>query len=514
MAVKLIEPESSSKSHFDTRHLTADIKGRSVRGGAATILGHGATFIIHSASTVILARLLVPADFGLIAMVSAITGFVALFRDIGLSMATIQKAEINHEQVSTLFWVNVGAGALMAIVVGALAPAIAWFYNEPRLTLVTLSLALVFLIGGLTIQHNALLKRQMRFLAVEIIHIASSLISVGIAIVAAVMGAGYWALVIMQGASALGIAIGAWVVCDWRPGRPVRGVGAKKMLVFGGNITGFNVLNYFARHLDHILIGRVWGAGSLGFYSKAYGLLMLPLRQINMPIASVVIPALSRLHGDPARYKDYYLKMVSLITFVSTPLVCYFIVCSDALVLIILGPQWAEASKIFSVLGISALIQPLYFTQGWLHISAGRTDRYLRWGFVGSLIIVVGFLVGLPYGAFGVAVAYAVVSWVIIVPCMWYAGGSAGIRIGEIFTAVGKNIASGLGCIALTVILFKQGMFSQDIWTNLLVGLGSICLTYSMFLLIFYRNLKPWRQVIDVAITFIRPIMRKPSAVG
>lgn len=498
-------------SPFETKHLTQDIKERSVRGGIAALLGQGAHFVIHTASTMVLARLLTPADFGLIAMVAAVTGFANLFKDLGLSTATVQKPDITHDQINTLFWINVAVSALIAMIMAGLAPFMAWFYEEPRVTLITLAVTLVFLFGGLTVQHQALLQRQMRFTALAVIQVVSAAAGVSVGIISAALGAAYWSLVLMQGASALSIAIGVWLVCRWRPGAPAWHAGARNMLMFGGNITGFNVINYFSRNADNILIGRVWGAGPLGLYSKAYALLVLPLTQINVPLASVAVPALSRLHGDPQRYRTYYLRMISLITLVSTPFVSFLVVCSDPLILLILGPQWIAAGSIFRVLGISGLIQPLYFTQGWLHVSAGRSDRYLRWGITGSSIIVLAIIAGLKYGPFGVAIAYTVATWGIILPCMWYAGRSAGIRVDEIFSAVGRNIAAGLGSIIISIYLLKQVLFTEGIAANLLVGLCSICITYNLFLLIMYRNLSPWRQVIDVAMTLLRPIISKPS---
>jgi PST family polysaccharide transporter len=165
-------------------------------------------------------------------------------------------------------------------------------------------------------------------------------------------------------------------------------------------------------------------------------------------------------------------------------------------------------------LGFSALLQPLYNTQGWLHISAGRSDRYLRWGLVGSLVIVLGFIAGLPYGPIGVAIAYTTAIWVIIVPCMWYAGGSAGIHVIDIFAAVGKSIVAGLGCIICSFVLHEHILIFNDIYISLLVGLFSICITYCLFLLALYRDLSPWRQVSDVVVTFIRPSVRKSPATG
>jgi PST family polysaccharide transporter len=493
-----------AQSPFDTEHLKSDIKQRSLRGGAATMLGEGVRFVIRIVSTMVLARLLVPADFGLVAMVTAVTGFAGLLGDIGLSMATIQKAEINHQQISTLFWINAGMGALVGLVTAALAPLIAWFYGEPRLTMITVALAGLFLVGGVTVQHAALLKRQMRFVTLQSIQVVSALAGVGAAILCAWMGAGYWALVVMQAASTLAQGVGVWLVCGWRPGLPRTRSGVRSMLVFGGNITAFNVVNYFARNVDHILIGRFWGPEPLGLYNKAYGLLMMPLKQINMPLHSVVIPALSRLRDDLAHYRSYYLKTAFLITLVSTPVIGWFIVCSEDLILVMLGPQWLPASDIFSVLGIAALVQPLYFTQGWLHMSAGRSDRYLRWGLVASGLTVLGFLIGVPYGPIGVAASYAVVSWAIIAPCMWYAGHSAGISARDIFGAVYKNLLAGIGSIVAAILLIEHTLELKGAWANLLWGFLIVGLAYCLLLLSLYRSLSPLRELLTIARAFTK----------
>ena len=289
----------SSQSVFDTKHLMTDLKARAVRGGIATMLGQGDQFIIQIASTIIMARLLVPADFGLIAMVTAITGFAILFKDLGLSMATVQRSKITHEQVSTLFWINVTVSTVITLVIFGLAPAIAWFYGEPRLTLITMVLSLVFVLGGLTVQHQALMQREMRFKALAIIRVISILAGLIAAIAFALIGISYWALVIMQITTAMFNTAGVWLLCHWRPSHPFRRVDVKDLLVFGANLTGFDIVNYFARNLDNILLGRFWGANVLGLYSKAYSIMMLPINQIRAPLNAVAIPTLSRLQNDP-----------------------------------------------------------------------------------------------------------------------------------------------------------------------------------------------------------------------
>src|ERR1700761_2116435 len=180
---------------FSTEHLHADLKGRSVRGGMLTLTSQGVQFLMQTASTIILARLLTPADFGLVAMVTAITSLGQAFADLGLSEATIQRPEISHEQVSTLFWINVAIGFGLTALTSAFAPVLAWFYREPRLIHITLLVSLTFLIGGLRVQHDALLRRQMRFSAIAVRDIAAYLLAVPIAVFLAWRGFSYWAII-------------------------------------------------------------------------------------------------------------------------------------------------------------------------------------------------------------------------------------------------------------------------------------------------------------------------------
>ncbi len=246
-----------------------DIGRRSVRGGAATVAAQATAFAVNTGATMILARLLTPADFGLVAMVRALMGLPAIFRDLGLSTVTVQRAHLTHEQVSGLFWTNVLVSSLLTVLVALLSPAVAWFYGEPRLVWITSALGLVFLLEGLTAQHLALLRRHMAFTSLAGIQVGASLIGVLVGLAAAWQGLGYWALVMMSlGTSATSMVL-AWVLYRWRPAFrfPLREMRA--LLAFGSNITGFNLLNYFARNLDNVLIGKVWGPSPLGLYAKA-----------------------------------------------------------------------------------------------------------------------------------------------------------------------------------------------------------------------------------------------------
>lgn len=394
---------------FATDHLLGDLKGRSVRGGVAIAAGQAAGFVLKIGSTAVLARLLTPADFGLIAMATALTGFVAIFNDAGLTIATVQRPEIDHEQVSTLFWINGAVGVALMVIVAGLAPAVVWFYNEPRLLPITLSLAALFPLSGLMAQHQALLRRQMRFGALAGIDLASQAIGVGVAILAAAHGATYWALVAMQGANALAHAVLVWLWCPWRPGMPRRGTGVRGMLAFGGHFSAFNFVNYWARNADNLLIGRYWGAGPLGLYSRAYGLMLLPLNQVLGPMGAVAMPALSRLQDRPAEFARYYLRVINALMWITGPLIAVVAACSEAVVVLIMGAGWVECIPVFRVLAVVAFLQPIYSSIGWIYTSRGRADRMLRWSVIASPAMVLAVVAGLPYGPIGVATGYVIV---------------------------------------------------------------------------------------------------------
>jgi O-antigen/teichoic acid export membrane protein len=431
--------------YFRTDHLKTDLGGRTARGGAVTVVSQALKFLISMVGTVVLARLLTPQDYGLIGMVAVVIGFVSMFKDLGLSTATIQRPEITNAQISTLFWINLALSVGVMLVAAAIAPAIARFYHEPRLVLITLAYGCGFLLGGLTVQHEALLRRQMRFTALAGAEVFSIVASVVTAIVMARFGAGYWALV--GGALSLNLAylIGIWAQCRWRPGLPAKDSGVRSMLVFGGNFTAFSVVNYFARNLDNMLIGWRWGAAPLGLYAKAYQLLLLPLDQINSPITAVAVPALSRLADDAERYRQAYLRILEKIAIMTMPMMAFMIVTSDWLVFILLGPKWSGVSRIFALLAIAGFVQPVTSTTGWLFLTQGRPHHMFQWGLVGSSLIVVSIAIGLPWGPVGVATSYSLGFVCITMPLLlWFVGRTGPVGARHIYLTVAPIVFASL----------------------------------------------------------------------
>jgi O-antigen/teichoic acid export membrane protein len=441
------------KEYFDTQHLTAALGSRTARGGVVTIVSHGLKFALSIVATAVLARLLTPQDYGLIGMVAVFTGFVALFKDLGLSLATVQRAEISYDQISTLFWVNVTISAAITAAMMLLAPLMGWFYGEPRLTSITMVTATGFLFGGLAVQHEALLKRQMRFYTLSVIAFLSMMIGYVVGIILAWRGASYWSLVFSQLALLASNGIGVWLTCRWRPGRPKRNSGVRSMLSFGGNVTGYALVNYVSKNCDNLIVGRIFGPQLLGLYSKAAQLLSLPTDQINEPLSSVAIPALSRLADTPDRYRQAYLRIMEKVILLTMPAVMLMLATSDWLVQIILGPQWSDTAKIFTFMGIAGLFQPVASTGGWLLVSQGRVRDMLRWSLINAPISILSIVAGLPWGVVGVAASFSFVRILIANPLLyWFVGRSGPVRTGDFYRLLapftGASLCSLLACLA------------------------------------------------------------------
>jgi O-antigen/teichoic acid export membrane protein len=426
-----------------------DLKQRSIRGGLARSCAQAVSLLLRVGSLIVLARILDPKDFGFVNMVTALTGVLTWFRDFGLSSAAIQRSTITEEQISTLFWINVAVGGILALVVVAAAPAIAGFYSEPELFGVTAVLGMAFLFNGAGIQHSALLQRQMRFTALAVIGVVSLIIGNTIAICGAIGGYGYWALVAMSVTVPLTATIGFWIVTGWVPGAPRRGAGIRSMMHFGGTVTLNGLVAYIAFNAEKIMIGRLWGAEAIGLYGRAYQLVSIPTDNLNSAVGEVAFAALSRLQDDPVRQKSYFLKGLSLFFGLTLPITMICALYPDDIVVVFLGPKWIEAAAtvrfLAPTIAIFAIINPL----GWLIYSIGLVGRGLRIALAIAPLMIAAYAVGLRYGPNGVAFAYsaAMALWAIPV-ILWSVNGTA-ISFRDILLAVSGPLTSAIPAGAL-----------------------------------------------------------------
>jgi len=421
-----------------------DLKQRAIRGGAAKIASQAATFLFRVGSLMILARLLDPKDFGLVGMVTAVIGIFNVFKDFGLSTATVQRATVTEEQVSTLFWINMLVGAVLAVFAVAIAPIVVRFYHEPRLLGVTAALATGFVFNAAGVQHSALLQRQMRFTTLSAIDIVSLLTSTSVGIAMALRGYQYWALVATTIVTPLVCTICLWLATKWIPGRPRRQVGALSMMRFGGTLTLNGVVMYIASNLEKVLLGRFWGVEAIGIYGRAYQLINIPTDNLNSAAGGVAFAALSRLQDDPSRLRSYFLKGYSLVLSLTVPITCTCALFANDLILVLLGPKWKGAVTVFRLLAPTILAFAIVNPLGWLLSSLGLVGRGLKIALVLAPVMITGYVAGLRYGPIGVALGYSTAMTLCVLPLIAWAVHDTVISFRDILLAVSRPLFSGL----------------------------------------------------------------------
>jgi O-antigen/teichoic acid export membrane protein len=435
------EKEDRSQEHFKTDHLLPNLKRHTISSGAVTMSAQGAKFLLNLLSTMILARLLTPRDFGLVAMVTTVTGFLRVFKDAGLSIATVQRERITHAQVSNLFWINVAISVLTSLIVVAFAPVIAWFYHNPRLVSITLLLSATFILSGTTVQHQALLKRQMRFKALALIEVSSMGVGVLVGVIMALIGCGYWSLVGSSLAIEMSGLVLTWLASSWRPQLPARSSGIGPLVSFGVQRTAGDLILSVARGCDNLLIGRFYGAAAVGLYSRASILLLRPLEQFLGPINAVFMPALCRLQSQPARYRATFLRLYEMIALTGFLLTGLLLSLARPVTLVLLGPQWEQTAVIFAGFTIAALCVPLANASAWLFTSQGRGQEMLITQSINACAIVFSFFVGLPFGPVGVAMVFSVSTLLIRIPIYYYSAGRNGpVRTADLWRVFFRHL--------------------------------------------------------------------------
>jgi PST family polysaccharide transporter len=427
----------------------SDVRNSVLRGGLAKVGAQATTFTLRIGSLMVMARLLDPKDFGLVGMVAAITGVLNLFRDFGLSSATVQRLNVTDEQISTLFWINVLVGVILALLLMSMAPVVVAFYHEPHLFWVTIVLATSFIFNGAGVQHTALLERQMRFTALAAIDVISLLVSTVLGIGLAIAGFGYWGLVAAAVAIPLVGTACAWRTTGWIPGRPHRQVGLRSMMRFGGGLTLVNLIVYVAYNLEKVLLGRFWGAGAVGIYGRGYQLVNIPTDNLNSAVSAVAFSGLSRVRTDPPRFKSYFLKGYSLILTLTIPITIGGALFAHDLIFLVLGPKWKEVVDIFRLLAPTMLIFALINPLAWLTFSLGMVARNLKVVLILAPLVISGYVIGLPYGPKGVAFGYSAVMTLWAVPHIALCVHGTVVSLRDILLTASRPLISGIAAAAL-----------------------------------------------------------------
>jgi len=473
----------------DTGAVRNDLKRKSVRGLLFLVSAGGVDFVIRLASTFALARLLSPSDFGLIAMVLSVTAIADQFSELGLTTATIQCRELSHQQVTNLFWINLSAGCLFGLAVCGSAPVIAKFFDNPALVPMTLAISTTFVWGGLTVQHQALLSRQMKQGHLATIRLSASFLSLVLAIMLALNHLGVWALVWREVGRALFVAIGMWIVCHWIPGWPRRNADMRGLLRYGSHLTLNQLLLACTSQLDRFIIGRFFGASALGLYRQAQQLIQAPLEQLRSPVNSVASSSMSILQGDPDRYRRYYHRIVLVVGLATMPFGVFIAIYAGEITHVLLGPKWIDATVFLRIFGVVAFLKPCLDTTGVVLLTYGLSKRLLTVSVFYNAVFALLMFAGIYWGAVGVALSNIVTIVLLIIPMLYFSLRRTPVTVTAFLDAVSTPaIASGM---MAGVLLSIHGLVDRyGMAVSLLSGLGAAAIVYPAGLFLTPRGRK------------------------
>ena len=468
----------------------------------------------------VLARLLTPSDFGLIAMVTTFSLMLSSFGLAGFTEAVIQAEEMSHARASTLFWVNLTGGLFVAGTFAAAGRLLAKLYGQAQITAVCVGFAIAILLSVAPVLHLSLLKRATRFDCTAIIDIAGRIAYVGIAVASAWHGWGYWSLVFAAIAQGLMVCIGSALFCTWLPGLPRRGVQAGASVRYAFHVYGRYSLNYLTGNTDNFLVGWRFGTSALGFYKKAFDLFVLPSTQLMSPILAVVVGSLSRLSSDHEEFRRFFYKGLGVVALLGMGAGAGMMLVGGDLVLIFLGSQWTEAGRIFTYFGPGIGLMLVYQTAGWIHLSLGTTARWFRWTIFEIVTTVSLVLIGMHWGLTGVASAWTASFIVLIVPTFNYAGRSIGICGLDVLRLLWKCALAAalamLGCWALLSHLVLPLLGLDEDLTGALIRVGMtmsvFVIVYALAIVLIYRSTEPIRLMLRLLSRFIPSQLRAITA--
>lgn len=495
--------------YFDEHHPGDELGSKSLKSGVFSIASRGISVFVQVASTVILARLLSPEDFGLVSMVAAFTGFIPVLADLGTRDAAVQRARITHHEISALFWLTIGIGTTLGLLLAVGGPLIAKYYGEPRLSAIALASSLGFVLGAASCQHFALLRRAMQFREIAIIEVGSNFLSSIAAILMAIYGAGYWALVAKPVLLALFTILGAGWYCRWLPGLPKLTQGVKDMMKFGLHITGFTMTDYAAgRAIDRIAIGKRAGAASLGYYQQCLFVYENLLGLLSISLHPVAVAGLSKLTGNLVELRRAWSRAMMTLAFFAMPAFALLAVTAQDVITLILGEKWEYTGELVAIMALRGIPHCIERTLGWLHVPAGRGDRWMRWGFIGVGIQVIALFAGLPFGVEGVVIAYVIAMYLTFIPAIVYAGQPLGIGARDLLKAIGAPL---IGAMTVSAIGFALRFYVFDNLNPILRSglLIAVCgLLYLFIVVVVLRT----REPVNIALRIVKDFRRKKSA--
>lgn len=481
-----------------------DLKAKAAKGAGINVVAQFLGTAFHIAGVVVLARLLLPKDFGLVAMVTAFSQWVMNFGVNGFTEYIIQKQDLSSNVVNSIFWIHLILATLLAIGFTCFGFFLVDFYVEPAIGGIAVAMSTSFIFYALFTSHSALLKRNMKFAAIAIVELTALVLSIVFAIAAALGGMEYWAIVIRQAMIPLLTMIGIWTISNWRPGFPQHLSDALPGLKYAFQVYCNFSLGYVTRNFDKVLLGKFQGSIILGNYDRAYHLSAMPANSILAPLHTVALSTLSRLRNDRERFLSYFIKAVSIVAFLGAAASLILMLSARDLIYLLLGPAWHEASLVFMAFspGIAATL--VYGTHPWLHLSLGTPNRWLRWNVCAAIFTVGVFIIAAPFGAVTMAVAYSATAFILIFPSLWYAGRPIQLGFTKVIHSLWPYFIAGISvyifCMVTSIYWpqLKELLECIGPLSRIILNSCIALILYVSMVIILQRNLTSIRDVISI----------------
>jgi len=462
--------------------------------------GFGARIFIQISQFIILAilaHLLNPNDFGLLGMITVYFGFALMFGELGVSAALIQSQKVNQEHYSSAFWVNLLAGIILSLIFLLSAPLIAGFYNKPVLIDLIRVISISCFISSFSIVQSAILRKEMNFKAIALAESAAILVAGIIGIFAALNNKGVWSLVFHFMSFIFIKSLLLWVFSSWRPKFIFSQQAIRDIFSFSMNMTGLNIVEYFARNVDYLLIGKFLGAGALGLYTLAYKIMLYPLQNISNVIGGVMFPAFSKIQGDLEKVRANYLKMVKAIVLITFPLMLGMFVLAPEFIRTVFGIQWEQAVPLVRILSFCGMLQSIEATVGDIFRSQGRSDIHFRLQVVGTIIVSLCIMIGLKWGIKGVALLYALYNFIWVPYLIFISNKLIKLPSKQMLKVISPGFLIA-GLIAGFLSLIKYFIIDSDLQILLLAGILGAILYFILLLITKHVLISNRRLVFNI----------------
>ena len=431
------------------------IREHALKGMMWSGLSEGLSQLFRFVITLILARLLVPQDFGIIGMASIFIGILLTFNQLGLAAGIIQRKSLTSEHINASFWAGIAIGVFFCVFTLVVSSLVADFFQEERLGPVLSFLSLIFIIGALASIPRALLIRDLKFKQVSFSEIIAELIASVIAIVMALSGFGLWSLVWKNILGNLFITVIYWVIHPWRPALHFNYKSFKEIFGFSSNVMGSDIIGYAQSNVDYLIIGKMLGALQLGYYSLAFNMISFPVRRVSSVIGGVIFPVFSRIQDNNDKLRRGYLETIKYTSIITFPAIAGLFILAPEFVSVILGQKWSPAILPLQILCLLGVVRSITYYSGSVLLSKGKPDLAFRWNTLTLVMLVISISWAMQYGIVGVAATVAIVSTTMCLIIQLMANGLIDLKIKDFLWSVYPAFISSLAMVGV-IWLFKQ----------------------------------------------------------